>query len=68
MEKGKTVKKHESTYDLLLKLTQKTEAGILLKARNYEEVHFILFEWIKEAERLKEENDKLREEREIFFK
>lgn len=60
MRNNKAEKKKESTYELLLRLTQIKEDGILVNARYDEEVHDILFSWIEEAEKLKRENDKLR--------
>ncbi|MGM0168729.1 hypothetical protein IGI39_004484 [Enterococcus sp. AZ135] len=60
MRNNKAGKKKESTYDLLLRLTQIKEDGILVNARYDEEVHYILSSWIEEAEKLKQENDKLR--------
>lgn len=60
MRNNEDEKKKESTYELLLRLTQIKEDGILVNVRYDEEVHDILFSWIKEAEKLKRENDKLR--------
>lgn len=60
MRNNKAGKKKESTYNLLLRLTQIKEDGILVNARYDEEVHYILSSWIEEAEKLKQENDKLR--------